>query len=61
MGINLAFFDIFINFKRINVWILMKEIRCIQVADIYEWVQFDADPRSGDLNLWKSSYWWFKI
>ena len=31
-----AFFDIFINFKRINVWILMKEIRCIQVADIYE-------------------------
>ena len=34
---------------------------CIQVTVIYECVQFDADPRSGDLKLLLSHYRWFKI
>lgn len=29
-----------------------QKIRRIKVAGIYEWIQFDADPKSGVLKLW---------
>ena len=29
-----------------DAWILMKNIRCIWLAGMYEWVQFDADPNT---------------
>lgn len=31
-----------------------------QVSGIYAWVQNDADPRSGAVELWLSSYGWLK-
>lgn len=28
---------------------------------IYQWVQYDVNPRSGELKLWIGGYRWFKL
>lgn len=51
--------DIVVNFSWDGAWHVDENISRIEGACI--WVQFEADPRSGKLKLWWSSYWWFEI
>jgi len=36
-----VYLDILVNFSRNNVWILIRHVNCV---DIYDFVQFGADP-----------------
>lgn len=59
----MVFFHIFVNFSVNNAWNLIKDIKLIYVASIYEWAQFEVDLNklSGEFKLWLSSCGWFKI